>query len=114
MEVLIVVCIMTIISSIGAGFYVNYNKGVEIDSAVQVVVFDLKQAQGKSMIGEGGFKWGIHFVNAADDYYEIFSTPTDYSSGSKVILSTNYLIYLEPYRKYRHVPKSTGQALIQE
>src|SRR3989338_2065033 len=91
LEVLIVVGIMTIISSIGAGFYVNYNKGVEIDSAVQVVVFDFKQTQGKSMIGEGGFKWGIHFVNAADDYYEIFSTPTDYSSGSKVILSTNYL-----------------------
>jgi hypothetical protein len=43
------------------------------------------------MAGEGGFKWGIHFVNTTRDYYEIFSTGTDYSDGAKVIVSTNYL-----------------------
>ncbi len=47
--------------------------------------------QSKAMIGEGGFKWGIHFVNAATDYYEMFSTPTDYSDGARVVLSTSYI-----------------------
>ncbi|OGI67656.1 hypothetical protein A3A05_00665 [Candidatus Nomurabacteria bacterium RIFCSPLOWO2_01_FULL_41_12] len=91
LEVVIVIAIVAVMSSIGVGFYVNYNKNVEIDSVAKIIIFDLKQVQSKAMIGEGGFKWGIHFANAADDYYEIFSTPTDYSNGAKVIVSTNYL-----------------------
>ncbi|MEI7765714.1 MAG: prepilin-type N-terminal cleavage/methylation domain-containing protein, partial [bacterium] len=78
-ELLIVVSVLVIISSIGVGSYMNYNKSVQINSVVQTVVFDLKQAQSKAMNGEGGYKWGIHFVNSATDYYEIFSTPTDYT-----------------------------------
>mgnify|MGYP000600230426 CR=1 FL=1 len=70
----------------------NYNKNVEIKSAIQTMVFDLKQAQSKSMIGEGNFKWGLHFVNNTDNYYEIFSTPTDYGDGGKVIVSKIYLL----------------------
>jgi prepilin-type N-terminal cleavage/methylation domain-containing protein len=91
LELLIVMAIIIIISSIGVDLYRNYGKNVEVSSAAETIMFDLKQAQSRAMIGEGGFKWGIHFVNGTTDYYEIFSTPTDYSSGSKVIASTNYL-----------------------
>lgn len=91
LELLIVMAIVVTIAAIGSGFYVNYGKGIEIKSISSSISFDLKQVQAKSMIGAGGFKWGIHFVNGATDYYEIFSTPTDYSDGSKVIVSTNYL-----------------------
>lgn len=91
LELLIVIAIITIIGAIGSGFYVNYGKSIEIKSTAETLASDLKQAQSKSMIGEGGFKWGVHFVNSTNDYYEIFSTPTDYSSGSKVIISTKYL-----------------------
>lgn len=91
LEVLIVLAIVVLLGSMSVGFYINYSKNVEINSVANIMIFDLKQAQSKSMIGEGGFKWGIHFVNGATDYYEIFSTPTDYSDGVKVIISTNYL-----------------------
>lgn len=91
LEVLIVLSIVIIIFSFGVSFFVNHGKNVEIDSVAQTIVFDLKKAQSKAMIGEGGFKWGIHFVNTATDYYEIFSSPTDYSDAAKVILSKNYL-----------------------
>lgn len=91
LELMIVLSIVIIISSIGAGFYMNYGKSVEISSATNTLVFNLKQAQSKAMIGEGGFKWGMHFVNTTADYYEIFSTPTDYSDGAKAIISTIYL-----------------------
>lgn len=94
LELLIVIAIVVILSTIGTGFYINYGKTVEINSLNQTIIFDLKSAQSKSMTGEGGLKYGVHFVNDSDDskdYYEIFSTPTDYSDGSKVILSTNYL-----------------------
>ena len=93
LELLIVITIVVLLASIGIGYYLNYGKSVEINSSAQIIVFDLKQVQSKAMIGEGGYKWGIHFVNplgTAKDYYEIFSTGTDYST-SPTIISTNYL-----------------------
>lgn len=91
LELLIVVAILAIIGGIGSGFYVNYGNNIEVKSVADTLASDLKQAQSKSMIGEGSLKWGVHFVNGTTDYYEIFSTPTDYSSGSKVIIATKYL-----------------------
>lgn len=91
LELVIVVGIIVLIGSIGAGFYTNYGRNIEINSTAETVSFDLKQAQAKSMIGQGGYLWGVHFVNGATDYYEIFSTPTNYSDVGKVISSTNYL-----------------------
>jgi len=88
-EVLIVLAIVVILGSMGVGFYANYSKSVEINSLNQTIIFDLKQAQSKSMIGEGGLKYGVHFVNGAKDYYEIFSTPDTYAN--KTVISTNYL-----------------------
>ncbi len=90
-ELMLVISILVIISSIGVGSYINYGKSVQINSVVQTLVFDLKQTQSKAMTGEGGYKWGVHFVNDEKDYYEIFSTPTDYTDSSKEIISTNYL-----------------------
>ena len=91
LEVLIVLAIVVLLSSIGTGFYLNYGKNVELNSLAQTIASNLKQAQAKAMTGAGGFKWGAHFVNGATNYYEIFSTPTDYSDAGKVIISTNYL-----------------------
>lgn len=91
LELLIVIALIAIIGTIGASFYINYGKTVEINSLSQTMIFDLKSAQSKAMTGEGELKYGIHFVNGASDYYEIFSTPTDYSDGAKATLSTNYL-----------------------
>jgi prepilin-type N-terminal cleavage/methylation domain-containing protein len=91
LEIMLVLAVVVIISSIGIDFYTNYGKGVEISSVAQIIISDLKQAQAKTMIGEGNFRWGIHFVNTTTDKYEIFSTPTDYSDGGKVILATNFL-----------------------
>ena len=90
-EILIVVAILAIIGAIGSGFYINYGRNISLKSTAQTIVFDLKNAQSKSMTGVGGFKWGIHFVNGDSDYYETFSTPTDYNNLSKVVVSTKYL-----------------------
>lgn len=90
-EVLIVAAVLVIIAVAGSGFYTNYNKSIEIDAVTQSLVFNLKQARSNSMIGVDGLKWGVHFVNSTADYYEIFSTPTDYSSAAKSITSKIYL-----------------------
>jgi prepilin-type N-terminal cleavage/methylation domain-containing protein len=82
LELLIVIAVIAIIFAIGGGFYVNYGKKIEIDSVSQTITFDLKQAQSKAMIGQGGYKWGIRFINGTSDYYEIFSTPSDYAHAN--------------------------------
>lgn len=95
LELLIVIAVIAILAGAGAGFYMNYGKSVEIKSVSQSMLFDLKMAQSKSMIGEGGLKWGVHFVNGAKDYYEILSTTETgtfvYSTSNKTIISTVYL-----------------------
>lgn len=85
LELLIVVAILAIIGAIGSGFYVSYGKNISIKSTAQTILFDLKNAQSKSMAGVDGYKWGIRFVNSTTDYYEIFSTPTDYSAATSFL-----------------------------
>lgn len=91
LELLIVIAILAVISTIGFGFYVNFVRSSELDYSAKDIAFNLKQAQAKSMAGEDGRKWGVHFVNAAEDYYEFFSTPTDYNDAAKTISSIIYL-----------------------
>jgi hypothetical protein len=55
------------------------------------ITSELKTARAKSMNGEDDMKWGVHFVNGTSDYYELFSTPTNYADGSRVTKETVYL-----------------------
>ena len=100
MEVLLVVGILGILSTISFGVYQGFIRDTEISMAAKNIVFDLKQARSRAMAGENGEKWGVHFINGADDYYEIFSTPTDYNDVNKTIESANYLsaaiFFVEP------------------
>lgn len=91
MEIIIVVGILGVLAGIGSGFYFNYAKERELEISAKNIIFDLKQAQTKAMSGEESRKWGAHFVNDNEDYYEIFSTPTDYNDVSKTIETTLYL-----------------------
>jgi prepilin-type N-terminal cleavage/methylation domain-containing protein len=90
-ELLIVIAILAILASIGTGFFINYARSSEVNSAHKIIISNLKEAQAKSISGESGRKWGVHFENDASDYYELFSTPTNYSDASKEIKATGYL-----------------------
>ncbi|OGM90724.1 hypothetical protein A2999_00615 [Candidatus Wolfebacteria bacterium RIFCSPLOWO2_01_FULL_38_11] len=100
LEILIVFAILAILSAISVGFYKNYAINSEMDLVKKAMIANLKQARSKSMTGEEGLKWGIHFINSEDDYYEIFSTPADYSSASTTIFSATYfpktISFIEP------------------
>ncbi len=91
LEVLIVIAILSVLAVAGAGFYRSFIKSAEIGLVAKNIISDLKDARAKSMAGENGLKWGVHFINGNEDYYEIFSTPADYSSASTTIDETDYL-----------------------
>lgn len=91
LELLLVIGIIAVMAATGNGYYRNYVKNVEFDTVAKNALFDLKNAQSKAMSGEEDVKWGIHFVNGSDDYYELFLTPTIYSDPAR---STRFNVYL--------------------
>ncbi|MEK7460538.1 MAG: type II secretion system protein [Patescibacteria group bacterium] len=93
LELLIVIAIVVTLAVVGSGMYRNFGKTVELSSTSQTIAADLRHMQSKAMTGEGGFKWGGHFVNGTpDDYYVLFSTSgTTYADGTTVSVATTTL-----------------------
>ena len=91
LEILMVVAILAILGVSGVGYYRNFAKNVESKNFSQALVSDLKYARSFSTSGENSLKWGVHAVNGTSDYYEIFSTPTNYADASKSVTSTTTL-----------------------
>ncbi|KKU81350.1 MAG: General secretion pathway protein H [Parcubacteria group bacterium GW2011_GWA1_47_8] len=88
LELLIVLAIIAILAAMGSGFYRGYVKNVESQSTVRTIIAEMKHTRSKAMIGEDGYKWGVHFVNGTSDYYELFSTATNYAAGTVFATTT--------------------------
>ncbi len=90
LELLLAMAIIAVLSAVGISSYRNYLRTVELELNTSSIASDLKSVQAKSINGEGNLKWGAHFVNGVADYYEIFSTASDYASK----ISTESVVYL--------------------
>ncbi|HCI05481.1 TPA: hypothetical protein DEX28_01925 [Patescibacteria group bacterium] len=91
LELLLGIAILALLAIFAFGSYRNYAKGIELDFTAKNIAYDLRNVRAKAMSGEGRFNWGIHFVNSASDYYEIFSSPTNYADAGKTIQNTSFL-----------------------
>lgn len=91
LELLLTISILAIIAGFGVSSYRNYGKNAELELTGKSIINDLRHIRIKASSGNERRAWGIHFVNGMDDYYELFSTPTTYSDGSKIITDTIYL-----------------------
>lgn len=91
LEVILIMGILAILTTVGFGYYRNFARSIELESATNTLIADLKTAQAKSMAGTDNRKWGIHIVNGASDYYEMFSTPTTYADATASVSETTYL-----------------------
>lgn len=91
LEILIVIAILAGLSAAGAGYFHNTVTTIESQATSKTLMSDIKNVRAKSMAGENNMKWGIRAVNSADDYYEIFSTPTNYIDVFTAVHSTTTL-----------------------
>jgi type II secretory pathway pseudopilin PulG len=82
LEVLLVIAILGVFGPIGFGYYRNVAKTIELDEATQTLGFNMKEARAKAMGGDLSLKWGVHFVNGAEDYYEVFSANDTFASST--------------------------------
>jgi prepilin-type N-terminal cleavage/methylation domain-containing protein len=91
LEILLVMALLTMIAGFSVGVYDNYGRNLGLNATAQNIIYDLRQTRSFAAGGVDRRNWGIHLVNGTQDYYEIFSTPTNYSDPSKVITSSEYL-----------------------
>lgn len=90
LELLIVIAIIALLGGVGSTYYRGFVKSIELQSISKTLGEDLRYARSKAMIGEGGVKWGVHVVNVSggSQYYELFSTPTNYAGGTVISTTT--------------------------
>lgn len=84
LEVLIVISILAILTTLVTGFYRNYAKNVELDAVAKEIIAELKFAREKAIAGEDDRYWGIHFINSTSDSYELFSNTSASYTGATI------------------------------
>ena len=93
LELLLVIAITAILAIMGAQS-LNLGRSTrarELNGVKTRAVAEIGLARTRAVQGEAERKWGVHFVNGTDDYYEIFSTPTTYSDMNVDIREVTYL-----------------------
>jgi len=88
LELLLAITMVAGLATMAAGYYVGAFRKLSLGSSVKILTTDLQTAHSYAVQGEFAQKWGVHVVNGATDYYEIYRTPTDYTDGTKTITQT--------------------------
>jgi prepilin-type N-terminal cleavage/methylation domain-containing protein len=91
LEIMLVIGVIVIIAAISRDFYGRFVAGAQLDNNAKIIIYDLRNTRDKARNGLNDRNWGIHFVNSTSDYYEIFSTPSNYADPVKSVIVTNYL-----------------------
>jgi prepilin-type N-terminal cleavage/methylation domain-containing protein len=91
LELLLVIAVLAVIAAMSRDSFSSFLGGAGLKDSAQMIAYDLRSTRNQAMNGANDRNWGIHFVNGANDYYEIFSSSTDYSDVAKEITRTDYL-----------------------
>lgn len=91
LELMLVIAILVILATMSRDFFGSFVPGAQLEDNAKTIIYDLRNTRDKAMNGQDDRLWGIHFINGASDYYEIFSTPTDYNDVAKTVILSNYL-----------------------
>lgn len=91
LEVIMVVSMLAVIGAAGAATYSNYGRGITTAGAWYDIHSALTEARSKAIAGQDERRWGVRFLNADRDRYELFSTPTTYADAATIVERTGYL-----------------------
>lgn len=91
LELMLVISVLAIVVTLGRDFYGNYVRGLELETAAKAMAADLRLARERALAGQEGRNWGLYLVNGSSDYYELFSSPSDYDDPAKTVLTKTYL-----------------------
>ncbi|HTW96215.1 MAG TPA: prepilin-type N-terminal cleavage/methylation domain-containing protein [Candidatus Methylomirabilis sp.] len=91
LEVLLVAALLAMIAGFSIGIYDNYGRNADLNSTAKNIIYDLRQMRSAAAAGENRRNWGMHLVNGSQDYYELFSSPTNYADPEKTMILSEYL-----------------------
>jgi len=91
LEILLVVALMAVLAGFSVAVYRNYGASIQLDATRKNIIYDLRQMQTRAAAGQGRLNWGARFFNGTSDYYELFSSPSNYADIGKLTLSLVYL-----------------------
>lgn len=91
LELMLVIAILVILATMSRDFFGSFVPGAQLEDNAKTIIYDLRNTRDKAMNGQDSRLWGIHFINGTSDYYEIFSTPTDYNDVAKTVILSSYL-----------------------
>lgn len=107
-ELLVVIGIVAIISTIGVNSFLNFKQSKTLDVEVDTVVAEIRGVMSRARAQQDGLQWWIHFQNtsgAANDFYTICSgayttsgTKCDEEGGTRFSIRTlpAGIIFLDP------------------
>lgn len=92
MELLLAIAVLLLLTVAARELFAGYIRNNDLDSSARALASDLAYARDRAMAGGNDYNWGVRLVNqaAAPDYYEIFASPSDYSSASTSIKKSVY------------------------
>lgn len=104
LEVLIVLGLLAILSSISIFGFFGYQRKVALETSQSDIVNYLRLSQNKAITGDdgdtngAGDKWGVRFINTpTDDYYQVFYGNTYNSANVKEeVHLTSFVRFSDP------------------
>ncbi len=100
LEILIVAAMLAVLGLVVWGGNGRVTSNLAFRTEADNVITQLRSAQAKAQAGELSSRWGVHFVNGERDYYELFSTASEYLSSSTIVHETVYLhgatLFIDP------------------
>lgn len=87
LEILLTIAILALMSALVLGVYFGFSGNIELRTMSEQARSDLVQARTRAQSGEEGRNFGIRIVSQSGtpSFYEIFSTPSDFTSASTTV-----------------------------
>ena len=83
--------VLAVVALIGGLSFIDLSRNVraqELEASASQIRASLERARGNALAGQDARNWGVYFDNAADDTYQLFSSPTNYADMSVRIVET--------------------------
>lgn len=98
LEILLVVGILVVISTISFSTYTGYRTNVEAGEEINKIRSILRNAQGKAIVFEQNSQWGVRFSNpvAGDPIYELFRGSSYPGTIQETVYLSSRFLFLAP------------------
>jgi len=98
LETLIVIGVMAIIAVAGLSLNSGLWRKNALDNTNQEIISLLNLARQKSISQEGGYQWGVHFENPANDrgFYALYYNSYSSSTQSEIRYLSDPVIFISP------------------